>query len=182
MVLGHQQAVDAGGLGRPEYRPQVPGVLDLIQREEERGLPPARRDSEQITERGIAGTGHPRHHPLVMGIPGDRGELVTSAVRDLDALSLGQPQQLVKRRAATLREDRDLLYPPAPRAQELQHRVAAEERAALLLGGPRRIRAGLGPLSGHDWSFQVVPSRVSSRITPRRAISSRSRSASWKSR
>ena len=45
VVLGHDHPVNPGGLGRSEHRPEVPGVLDLVERQEERRAPRVRPGS-----------------------------------------------------------------------------------------------------------------------------------------
>jgi hypothetical protein len=86
----------------PVHGAQVPGVLHLVQGEEERWLPPPGRDLEQIAERRIARAGDPGHHPLVVDVARHRGELVAGPIRDLHALALGQAQELVQGGPAAL--------------------------------------------------------------------------------
>jgi hypothetical protein len=51
----------------------------------------------------------------------------------------------MQRGTSALGQDGDLLHPVAPRAEELEDRIPAEERADLVFRGhPRRDRARLG--------------------------------------
>src|SRR6266511_6388980 len=168
MMLGHDNSVNRGGLRRAQDGAKIARVLDLIQGQEKSRLASQGRDREQVLERSVAGPGDPGHHTLMVRGPGDGRELIARAEGDLHAPCLVEREELGQRRPAPLGQDGDLLHAPAPRAQQLEHRIAAEERSFLVVH--------------HDPSFHVVPSRVSSRVTPIAPNSSRRRSASAKSR
>ena len=53
-------------VGGPQQRPEVPGVLDLVEGEEERGLSPLGGDREQVLQVDVLRGGHPGHDPLVL--------------------------------------------------------------------------------------------------------------------
>src|SRR6266545_3537249 len=171
VVLGHDGSVRARRLGRAQDGSQVAWILDLVQEQEEGRLPPLTWNSQELIQRGVARTRDPSDDALMVRATCDGRQLIAGPVRDLDTEAPGQAQQLLEGGAAALGENGDLLHSAALGPQELEHGVAPAE------GGV------LGFVRAHEPSVHVVaPSRESLSVTPSAVSSSRSRSASAKSR
>ena len=69
MVLGNDHPVHPEGLGRPEERAEVPRVLDLVEGQEERRLPPLGGHAQEVVQVDVLGRGHPGDHALVVAEP-----------------------------------------------------------------------------------------------------------------
>src|SRR5882724_6151472 len=160
----------AGRLGGAKDGAQVAGILNLIQGEEECRLATLTGNGKHLVDGSVLRPRHSRHDTLVMRRSGDSRELIARAIGDLDSRAFGEAEELLERGASALGENSDLLDAAALGAEQLQHRIAPEERS---------IR-GLGRI--HCAIVQVVPSRESLSVTLRATSSWRNRSASAKSR
>src|SRR5262249_8461162 len=122
--------------------------------------------------------GNARDHALVMGRPGDGGELVTGAIRDLHPGTARERHHLGQwaRRA---REDSDLVGPPATTFEECTHRISPEENVTQRRGvrrGPLGVSSTDHPsswiaLRSSSERRQAGPVRASERSLTRRSTS-----------
>src|SRR5207245_2784551 len=80
MMLRNDHAMDPEGVGGPKHGTEIPRVLDLVQRQKERGLIPPRWDVEEVVQLRVLGGGDAGDHTLMVGRPGDGGELVACAI------------------------------------------------------------------------------------------------------
>src|SRR5881396_1912488 len=153
------------GLGGSQDGPEVPGILNLIERQQEGRLAALAGDLEEGVQLEVLARRHARHDALMTVGTGDRRELLARAVGDLDADAARQRDHF-RERPAPAREHRDLIDAPSAATEQLEDRVPPPD--AVLAHTLFRVMRG--------------PLGVSSTLQPRRWISSRSWSARLQSR
>ena len=159
-------AVDTEGLGGPEEVAEVPGVLDLVQQQQEAGLSPPPGDVQQVLELRVRVGGHPGHDPLVMGGPCQGGQGLAGGRTAPDPGLTGQGDDV--RPASPLTLDEHLVHPVAAAAEGLQDRVAPVEDQALPVFPRHRHVVPPGVSSTrHAQRRELGPERV--RLAPRPA-------------
>ena len=156
---GAQHPMDAQGLGRSEKVPDVPRVLDLVQSQKQRRLPPGGWNSQQVLQFRVLPGGRPGHHSLVVGGPG-QARLAARGTRLKRTPACRARARMSALAVPRLGLDQDLLERPGPAPERLQDRVAAREdqepvRAFSFHSGPpeclRRPRPGRrARLAGHQ--------------------------------
>src|SRR5213594_3943207 len=153
------------GLGGSQDGPEVPGILNLIERQQEGRLAALAGDLEEGVQLEVLARRHARHDALMTVGTGDRRELLARAVGDLDADAARQRDHF-RERPAPAREHRDLIDAPSAATEQLEDRVPPPD--AVLAHTLFRVMRG--------------PLGVSSTLQPSRSISSRSWSARLQSR
>src|SRR5262249_9947091 len=78
-------AVDAEGLGRPQDRPEVAWILNLVEDQVERWLSPFHGLGQQVLDVDVLSRAHPSDDALMLGGARHRGELIPGAEGDFDA-------------------------------------------------------------------------------------------------
>ena len=124
-VAGQDDAGGAGALGRAQERPEVAGIRDAVDRDQERG-PPARARRGQIVEQRLVEGGRLGQHALRRLAPGLGEELAPAHLAHRHPLGLGQLEDVIEHVGLVLLgEDPDLPHLSAAREQELAHGLPA---------------------------------------------------------
>src|SRR5712691_7260409 len=173
MVLGNDDPMDPEHVSRAEHGAEVPRVLDLVEGQKEGRLSALDRDLEQIVQIRVLGGGDSRHYALMMGRPGDRGELVTGPIGDLDAGPARQRHDLGERTGGSS-QDGDLVGLPPTAFEERKYGISSEEDVAQRRG----VNRGPAAVSSTDHPSLPIASRSSSERRQSRRLRASPRSLS----
>src|SRR5206468_9947911 len=97
MVLRHGDPVDPERGGGPQQRTEVPGILQLVEREKEGRAAAGPGNREERVEINVLSREYTRHDALMLVGAGHRGELIAGPIRHLDAGASGKRDDPVDR-------------------------------------------------------------------------------------
>jgi hypothetical protein len=123
-ALGQDDSIDSGAFGGAEKRPEIVGVLDAVEREEE-AMPAFFFSCEEVFDPKKLALFDQRKHPLMSVGAGDAGELVAGFERDANASGAAELDKPLKPLVAAFTGHADVVELAGAGADGLFDRVKA---------------------------------------------------------